>query len=126
MLAADVLGPEVDLIVINAPIVTILVALVIPLINGVITRWTLATFWKSMITLALNAISAFITASIVDNGDVVFSRPTLYTWLLGSAISFATYARIYKPLNVTSSTPTGRLAPNSGIGPSPARHARAT
>ena len=122
----DLPGPEIDVIVVYAPIVTIIVGVLIPIINGLITRWTLSSFWKGMITLGLNAISTLITSAVVDTGDAVLSRPTLYTWLLGTAVSFASYSRIYKPLNVTSSTPTGRLAPHTGIGPDPAHVTRAT
>lgn len=121
----DLPGPATEFIVINAPIVTIVMGLLIPVLNGLLTKWTMPSWVKFAITALMNTVVAVFTANAADNGDVVFSRPTLYSAILGTVISFVAYNGLYKPLNVTSSTPTGRLAPRRGLGPDPARIQRA-
>ena len=110
------MNTDPDLIVIAAPVLTIIVALVIPLINGLLTKVTLPGAVKGVITILLNAIWAFIATATTAEGTAVFSRTTLYTAVLGSVISVVTYFNIYKPMKLTSSTPEGKLGPNTGIG----------
>lgn len=103
----DVSG--VSTVVLAAPVVTILVSLVIPLINGFITKPSTPGGVKAIITIVLNAASALLTTGLVADGTAVWSSTTLYTALLGCVISIVSYAGVYKPMNVTSNA-GGKLA----------------
>lgn len=93
---------NVSTITIAAPIVTILVSLAIPLINGFLTTWRTRPGVKVVITIVLNAAWSLIANGIVADGSSTFSSGTLYTALIGTIISIASYAGVYKPLNITS------------------------
>lgn len=95
--------------------VTLVVSLVIPIVTGLLTKATLASFWKGLITLVLNLVNAAVVGAVVADGSAVWSEQTLITALLGMAISVATYAGIYKPAHLTSSD-AGLLMPGRGIG----------
>ncbi len=110
------MNTDPDLIVIAAPALTIIVALLIPLINGILTKVTLPGAVKGVITIVLNAVWAFIATATTAEGTAVFSRTTLYTAVVGTVISVVTYFNIYKPMNLTSSSSDGKLGPSSGIG----------
>lgn len=112
---SEVLNSQDSLIVISAPVVTIIMSLLIPIINGLITKYSVSGAVKGFITLVLNAIVAFITTNASDTGAALFSLQTLETAALGFVISVAIYAGIYRPAKITSSTPDGKLGPNSGV-----------
>lgn len=103
-----------SIVVISAPIVTLISALLIPIVNGLLTRITVAGGVKGLITIVMNTIMAFITTNASDTGASVFSLQTLYTAVLGFLISVAIYAGVYRPAEITSSSPAGKLGPNSG------------
>lgn len=113
----EVLNQTDSLVVISAPIVTVIVALLVPIVNGLLTKFTLSGGVKGFITLAMNTVMAFITTNASDTGAAVFSLQTLWTAALGFIISVAIYMGIYRPANITSSTPTGKLGPETGLGP---------
>ena len=110
---------EQVLYTVSAPVVTLIVALLIPIVNGLITKYTLPGGIKGLITLALNTIMAFITTSMSATGAAVFSVQTLYTAALGFVVSVASYSGIYRGLGLTSSSVNGKLGPDTGIGPAP-------
>lgn len=103
-----------NLFVISAPIVTIISALLIPILNGLLTRITVSGGIKGLITLVMNTIMAFITTTVSDTGAAIFSYQTLYTAVVGFLISVAIYAGVYRPAEITSSSPAGKLGPNTG------------
>lgn len=92
----------VSTIVVAAPIVTIIVSLLIPLINGFLTKASTPTAVKAIGTIVLNSIWALFANGVLVDGSATFSTATLYTAILGSVISIAMYAGVYKPVNVTS------------------------
>jgi hypothetical protein len=112
----EVLDQDDSVIVISAPLVTLIVALLVPIVNGLLTKYTLSSAVKGMITLVLNTVVAFITTNMSDTGAALFSTQTLYTAALGFVISVAMYLGIYKPANLTSSKLGGKLAPDKGLG----------
>lgn len=99
----------VSTVVIAAPIVTIIVSLLIPLINGFLTKPSTPTAVKAIGTIVLNAGWALIANGVLADGSSAFSTSTLYTAILGAIISITTYAGVYKPINVTSNA-GGKLA----------------
>lgn len=92
----------VSTVVIAAPIVTVIVSLLIPLINGFLTKASTPTSVKAIGTIVLNAAWALIANGVLADGSSVFSTSTLYTAILGTIISITTYVGVYKPINVTS------------------------
>ena len=93
----------------SALTVTIIISLLIPIVVGIITKYSVPSYIKGLITLVLNAVNALLTTALVADGTAVISKPTFIAWFLGLAISVATYAGVYKPLGVTSTpNPDGK------------------
>lgn len=108
-------GDTVAEIRLSALAVTLVVSLFIPIATGIVTKASLSSWWKGLITLVLNLVNAAIVVAVVSDGSAVWSEETLIAALIGLAVSVATYAGIYKPAGVTSEA-GGKLAPNSGLG----------
>lgn len=102
--------------VVSAPAVTLVAALIIPIANGLLTKLTLSSFVKGLITIVANGVVALLATAALDDGAAAFSFQMVWTWLVGVIVSLVSYARIYKPLRITSSAPDGLLAPTVGIG----------
>lgn len=100
---------ELEAVQLSALTVSLIVALIVPLITGVVTRYSTSSGVKGLVTLVLNAVQALVVNAIVADGTAIISRETFIAFSLSLAISIATYAGVYRPLNVTSSTPTGKL-----------------
>jgi hypothetical protein len=105
----DLDADAVSTVVIAAPIVTVIVSLLIPLINGFLTKPSTPTAVKAIGTIVLNAAWALIANGVLADGSSAFSTSTLYTAILGVIISITTYVGVYKPINVTSNA-NGKLA----------------
>lgn len=103
------------MVTISSPLVTIIVSQLIPLITGLLTKYALPGWAKGLITLLLNAVVAFLTTNS-EAGTAIFSTQTLYTAMVGFALSVVTYLAIYSKTPLTSSKPDNVLAPNFGIG----------
>lgn len=114
---AVVLADSKDLVVIAPPIVHLIVALFIPILVGLITKITVPPAVKAVVLLILNALSAFIFTAMATDGSAVFTKEAFANLVLGVAISVAAYFGVYKPLDLTSSSPTGKLGTQLGIGP---------
>lgn len=110
--AAD--DAAVQAVQLSALTVSLIVALLVPLITGVVTRYSTSSGVKGLITLVLNAGQALVVNATVADGTAIISRETFVAFSLSLAISIATYAGVYRPLGVTSSTPTGALT-NIGV-----------
>lgn len=102
-------------IIISKPIYEFVIGPLIPLATGWMTRYTLPGWLKGLLTLFLNFVVAFLTTN-ASSGTAVFSTQTLYTALIGFALSVATYQAIWSKTPLTSSRPDSKLAPNFGIG----------
>lgn len=110
----------------DALTVSTLISFIIPVLTGVLTKATLATAWKGVITLVLNGVAAFVTSATLVDGTATITQQAIVQWALGMAISVAMYTGIYKKAGITSSTYTpsgtdvavpGKLAPAVGLGP---------
>ena len=86
----------------SALTVTIIVSLVIPIITGIITKYSVPSWIKGLITLVLNAVNALVSTALVADGTAVISKPTFIAWFIGLTVSVATYAGIYRPAGLTS------------------------
>ena len=93
---------DTSTIAIAAPIVTLIVSLLIPVVNGYLTTAGTPSWVKGIGTIVLNAVSALIVGGLLADGTSAFSTETLYTTVLGCLVSFFMYANVYRPLNLTS------------------------
>jgi len=86
-----------------APIVTLLVSLIIPVINGIFSKPSTPGWVKGFGTIVLNSAMALLTNGLLGDGSAAWSTTTLYTAIIGCLISGFAYANIYKPAGITSS-----------------------
>lgn len=100
-----------------APVVQMIVVVLIPILTGMLTKYTLSSATKGVITLFFSSVTAFISSWIVDGGDAVFTAHVLYNAAINFVVAVAMYSGIYKKANLTSSSVTGKLSPTTGIGP---------
>lgn len=97
-------------ITLSALSVSLLLGLLIPVVTGLLTKYSTSSGLKGLVTLVQNATQALVVSATVGDGTAVISEETFVTFCLSLAISIATYAGVYKPLNITSSEPAGALA----------------
>lgn len=95
--------------------VSYVIGVVLPLVVGLLTTQRLAPKYKALILVLLSAVAAAINISINDSGEAVFSQATLDTFIQTLIAGVASYFGVWKPFKLTSSTPDGKLGPNSGI-----------
>jgi len=100
----------VNTLTLSALSVSLLISLIIPIVTGLVTKYSTSSGLKGLITLVLNAVQALVVSATVGDGTAVISEETFVVFCVSLAISIATYAGVYKPLNITSSTPAGSLA----------------
>lgn len=93
----------------SALTVSLLIAVAIPLVTGIVTRFSTSSGVKGLVTLVLNAVQTLVVTAQLADGTAVISRETFVSFCLALTISIATYAGVYRPLDLTSSTPTGKL-----------------
>lgn len=116
--AAPVVAGEVNSvseIQISALSIQLLIGLFIPLVVGLATKYTTSSGFKALLMLVLNAVQTLIVQSTMADGTAIISKATFIQWLMALVISVSMYAGVYKPLNLTSSTPEGALAPTKGL-----------
>lgn len=101
--STEVATTNVSLITVAAPIVTAIVSVLIPLINGYFTTRRTPGWVKALALIVLNAVSALITNGMLADGSSAFSSTTVWTAFVGCLISAFMYFNIYKSLNLTSS-----------------------
>jgi hypothetical protein len=90
----------------DATVVAILLGTVIPILNGLVTKLTTSSAVKAVITLVLSALAGLLTTATTEGGDSVFSEALVLNSALSFLFAIATYAGVWKPLQVTSSPVT--------------------
>lgn len=101
-----------------APFVTFLVSAVIPIITGLLTKWTLPGWIKGVLTLIQNFITAVVVTSTASDGTAIISEATLFNFIYSAVISLVSYRTVLRDAGLHSNM-GGKLAPNTGVGPSP-------
>ena len=99
----------------SALTVQMVLGLLVPIAVGLLTKLSTSSGVKAVLMLILNAVQTLIVQATMADGSAVIDKATFFSWLLATVISVAMYAGVYKPLNVTSSTPDGKLAPTKGV-----------
>lgn len=109
--AAD--GETLERVQLSALTVSLIIGLLIPIVTGLVTKYSTSSGLKGLITLMLNAVQTLVVTATVADGTAIISRETFVNFCLALVISVASYAGVYRPLGVTSSTQDGALA---GVG----------
>lgn len=86
---------------IDALFVQSLLAIVIPLIVGVVTKMAAPAWLKSLAMIVLNGAAGIVTISTQADGTAVLSKATVVTGMLGIAQSVAMYYGLWKPAGVS-------------------------
>jgi small basic protein len=110
-------GADPAAFIVSAPVILAITGLVIPLLTGLLTKLTLASWIKGVLMIFLNAIAAAVVTATRSDGTAVFSVEMLMSTIYGAVISSVIYLNVYRHAGLTSSHPAGKLAPSSGIGP---------
>lgn len=100
---------------ISALSVQIILGMLVPLVVGLLTKFTTSSGVKAVIMLILNAVQTLIVQATMADGTAIIDQSTFIAWALALVVSVATYFGVYKPLDLTSSTPEGKLAPKTGL-----------
>lgn len=99
--AAPAEVPAVTEVRLSASTVTFLIATVIPILVGLLTK--LESRWKGALMILLTAVNAAIVTATVADGAAVFSQQTFQTFITGLVGAYASYYGLLKPRGVTSS-----------------------
>lgn len=108
---AEVAGETLSTVTIDAIVVTLLVSLVIPLLNGILTKANASAGVHQIVTLVLSAATGFLATATQADGTAVFSMHSLFLALLALVVSIASYLGIYKPHNANA-----KLGADKGLG----------
>lgn len=93
---------SIAVVSLSATVVTALVSVIIPVITGLVTKAKTSSTVKGLISIALNAINSAIVTATVADGTAVWSKSSVFTWIVGTVVSLATYLNVYKPAGITS------------------------
>lgn len=99
--------------------VQLAIGLIIPILVGLMTKYTLPGWVKGVIMLVLNAIQTLIVQATMADGSAVIDKTTFVAWVLAVVASVAAYTGVYKQVGLTSSHPNGKLLPRVGLGTRP-------
>jgi hypothetical protein len=109
---AEVVEPATPFLVVNAQLVTLALAVVIPFLVSLVTKWSAPAWLKIGANVALSAVGAAITLSMTTDGTAVLSRQTLVLFGEQFLAALLVYLGVFKPTGVSA-----KLAPTFGIGP---------
>jgi hypothetical protein len=87
-----------------SPIIVVLISSVlIPLINGLVTKLSDSSKVKSVVTLFLSGVAGLVTVGITEGGGAIISQEALIAAAVTFVVSVALYFGVYKPFELTSS-----------------------
>ncbi len=101
-------------LLIVSPAWQLAISAAIPILVGLITKATLPTVWKGVLTLTLNAVATLVLTATMTDAKLITEQAFLQ-WAVAFGLSVAAYVGIYKPAELHSN-PGGKLAPNVGLG----------
>lgn len=104
---------EPRVFVVSAPVIMFVTGVLIPLVTGLLTRAQTSELVKGLVTIVLSAAATLVANATVADGTGVFTSQMFFTWLFTTATALFSYARVWKPANVTSNE-GGKLA-NVGV-----------
>lgn len=86
-----------------------LVAFLLPLVVGLLTKSTLSDGAKAVIMIVLTGVASLL--SQVDSNAGILTVEMLVTWIGTITVTISTYYGVWKPIGA------GNIAPDVGIGP---------
>lgn len=94
-------GETLASVQLSASTVTFLVATVIPILVGLLTK--LESKRKGVLMILLTAINAAIVTATLADGTAIFSQQTFQTFITGLVGAYGSYYGLLKPRGITSS-----------------------
>jgi len=91
--------------------VTFILSLVLPLVIGLVTKYSASAQVKQIVLLIATGAATLLNANLTDSGYAVLSWNTVALWGISLVATIATYLGIYKPHEVNQ-----KLAPEVGFG----------
>lgn len=101
------------MITIDATLTSLIIATLLPLVVGVITKASAPSWVRVVALIVLNAIGGAIAVSITDDGAAVVSKETMINTLQMVVQSIAVYYGVWKP---TVSAKLNEATKTFGIG----------
>lgn len=86
-----------------------IVAFLLPLVVGLVTKSTLSTQIKTVLMLVLTGVATLISQADANAGLLTVEMVT--TWIGTMVVTIASYYGVWKPIGA------GNIAPEVGIGP---------
>jgi hypothetical protein len=102
-------------ITLNAPLVHILVALVIPFATSLVTKSTASIRVKGAVTMILAAVAALIFQFTLPSGSAVLTQDVLIDWFIVTLTSVGSYVGILNPLANQRFNSLKALLPHRGL-----------
>lgn len=90
----------------DAAVVNVILGVLIPIVNGLLTKLSTSSAVKAILNLALVSAAALLNTSLTENGDAVLSRSLILNAAMTFIVAATTYTNLWKPLQVTSSPVT--------------------
>lgn len=92
-------------------LVTALVAFVLPVLVGAVTKAQARTGVKQTVMIVLSGVAALLNTSLTIEGAAVFSGETLFLWALQVFVTIASYHGLYRPHDLDA-----HVLPEIGVG----------
>lgn len=97
--------------------VTLVLSLFVPIVTGILTKYTLHAGVKAIIMIILDTVMTLIVhAEMLPSGVAVISSQAISAAIVATVVSIATYLGVYVPTKLTNK-PDGVLGAQLGIGP---------
>lgn len=95
----------------SAAAVTFIVGVLLPLANGLVTKFNASNTVKIIVSMLTAAIAALIVQATVADGSAVFTRELVERAIFMYAVQLLTYLGVYKPQATHA-----KLLPEKGVG----------
>lgn len=100
----DVVAP---VLVIGAPTVTLIVATLLPLLNGLALRTSNPTWVKALVANGIGIVAYSITQVVADDGSAFLTEAWFHGLVASLVVMAATYFGVWRPLvNPNARVPT--------------------
>lgn len=100
-----------DQIRLDPMLVTFVVAVLLPLLVGIVTKANAPTALKQVVSIAASIATGLVVTATQVDGVAVISKQAAFYAFVAFAVQTATYLGIYKPQNANAN-----LAPSLGVG----------
>lgn len=94
-------------------LLTLLLTLLIPVAVAIVTKASLPSKWKAVLTIILAALVTLLQQARGPEGTAVLSAVVMFQWAITTAIAIAAYLGFYKPVVNINQT----VVPEVGVGP---------